>query len=55
MITAPQDMGSGDTLHPLMTGPFSEALKWVQVIDNEIKIFELGDIEITGKIVREGS
>jgi len=43
VIRTSQAIGEGDPLHPLMTGPFSDAIKRVQVIDNEIKIFEPDD------------
>jgi len=38
-----------------MRSLFSDAIKRVQVIDNEVNIFKPGDIEIKGMIVRDGS
>jgi hypothetical protein len=39
VIRTSRDIGEGDLLNPLMRGPFTTAIKRVQVIDNEIKIF----------------
>jgi len=48
MITPSPLVGEGDPLHPLATSPFSKASKRVQVIDNEIKIFDADAPEVTG-------
>jgi hypothetical protein len=44
VIRTARDLGEHDPEHPLGTGPFTNAIKRVQVIDNEIKIFDLKDI-----------
>ena len=49
VIRTSNDIGEGDPMYPLATNVFSKALKRVQVIDNEIKIFEPDDSHVTGK------
>ena len=51
VIRTSQAIGEGDPMHPLMHGPFSDAIKRVQVIDNEIKIFEPDNQEVTDVII----
>ena len=48
VITTSPLIGEGDPLHPLATSLLSQAIKRVQVIKNEIKIFEPDAQEITG-------
>jgi len=48
VITTSPLIGEGDPLHPLATSPLSQAIKRVQVIDNEIKIFQPDAQEVTG-------
>lgn len=46
MIKTSNDIGEGDPLHPLATNVFSKEIERVQVIDNEIKIFELDGAKV---------
>ena len=50
LIRTSQDIGEGDPTDPLMHSVFSHAIKRVQVIDNEIKIFDPDAPEVTGVI-----
>jgi hypothetical protein len=52
MIKTSNDIGEGDPMHPLATNVFSNEIKRVQVIDNEIKIFEFDDPKVTGVFKR---
>ena len=47
MIKTSNDIGEGDPMHPLATTVFSKEIKRVQVIENEIKIFEPDDPKVT--------
>jgi len=48
-INVSNDIGAGDSLHPLATNVFAAAIKRVQEIDGEIRIFEPDDPCVTGK------
>ena len=48
MIKTSNDIDEGDPMHPLATNVFSKEIKRVQVIYNEIKIFEPDDPKVTG-------
>jgi hypothetical protein len=48
VIRTARTIGDHDPEHPLATNEFSKQIKHVQVIDNEIKIFELDAPEVAG-------
>lgn len=48
VIRTARTIGDYDPELPLATNEFSKQIKRVQVIDNEIKIFELDAPEVTG-------
>jgi hypothetical protein len=55
MIKTAQEIGEHDPEHPLGTGSFTNAIKRVKVINDEIKIFELDAPEVTGQYERRGT
>lgn len=52
VIRTTQEIGEGDPLHPLMRNEFSMAIKQVQVIDNEIRLFEPDDPKVTSAYLK---
>ena len=53
VIRTSRDIGEGDPQQIYSGSPFAQAIKRVQVIDDEIKIFGQDALEVTGIFVKD--
>ncbi len=53
LITSVTDIGEPDPMGPFASGPYAQALRRVQVIDNKVHVFEPNAPEVTGVFVKE--
>ena len=53
VLIAPWEIGEGDPTHIFATGPFSQAIKRVQVVNDEIKVYDPDAPEVTGVYMKD--